>query len=153
MYCPNCGSKIPNDSLICPSCAYDMTAKGAQKATDENIPSSFRNNHTRKHAAQDYQYNYSTYEPIDETSEEKAKTKKSVAVIFLIIAILFAACSAFALLTGFGVIDNYFGLFEATTESTVAETTEATTHETTTDETFSSDITEIVAGTEGIVSV
>lgn len=107
MYCPNCNAEIRNDALICDTCGYSMSQKAKSKRS-----------------AEEYKYEYATY---DAEKPLKHSSKKPLAVVLLIVAVLFTACSAFALLTGFGVIDNYFGLFEITTESTTETTTEITT--------------------------
>lgn len=109
MYCPNCNAEIRNDALICDTCGYSMSQKAKSKRS-----------------AEEYKYEYATY---DAEKPLKHSSKKPLAVVLLIVAVLFTACSAFALLTGFGVIDNYFGLFEITTESTT-ETTAVTTETT-----------------------
>lgn len=116
MYCPKCGAEISNDSLLCNICGYNMSEK---KQTKRDVNAAF--NYWPRRSSEEYHYNYYVN---DDNKTTKHGGKKPLAVILLIIAFLFAACSAFAFLTGFGVIDNYLGFFETTTEKIVENTEE-----------------------------
>lgn len=48
--------------------------------------------------------------------------EKGLAVFLTVAAVLLALVSAFSILTGFGIIKNYTGLFEETTAEAAADT-------------------------------
>lgn len=134
MYCPNCGANIHNDSLFCEVCGYSLSSK-RNNISSVNVVSAPAKRSSPRHSSEEYIFEFNENHL---QLKENTKSKKPLAIILLIIAILFAACSAFALLTGFGVIDNYFGLFETTTESVSEQTTDSQNLlETTTAETVS----------------
>ena len=107
-----------------------LTREGEQKKRAcEEIQYDFSNGPTRSAARHEETYFSGENQPMKIEDTLKAKNgggsknaEKGLAVFLTVAAVLLALVSAFSILTGFGIIKNYTGLFEETTTEAAADT-------------------------------
>ena len=100
-----------------------------KKRACEEFQYDFSNGTKRSEARPEETYFYGENQPMMFEEAVKAKNgggsknaEKGLAVFLTVAAVLLALVSAFSILTGFGIIKNYTGLFEETTTEAAADT-------------------------------